>query len=236
MLASLLAATFLASAALAPRDGGAPLLTFSGSSGVVAALGPPCSDDDLLLHHDGVFELGIGWKNDGVRPPYDGAFGEAFDVGPGAVSCILLWLSQGGGFAEGTTSDLYVWDGGVGENPGGVLGLVTGIEFAPIPVWPEVGLFEVSVPVTVAGPVTVGAWGNWPGARPGYGFAADREGDGHPWTHIAEGIGWPSGWQHPGVVWDDIGSMGIGMRFRPDDPVPTRASSWGMVKALYDAR
>lgn len=194
-----------------------------------------CSDDDLLVHHDGVFEQAFAWQTGGVRPPYDGAFGEAFDVGPGTVSCVALWLSQDGSYA-GQSTDVYVWDGGIGEAPGSVLAVVPGIVFAPIPIWPEIGRFDFDVSVPVAGPATAGAWTDWPGALGGYGFAADADGAGHPWTHIAEGVGFPAGWQHPGIVFGDVGNMGIGMGFRPDDPVPTRTSSWGMVKALYDAR
>lgn len=235
MLTTLSLAVLLGSAIPHTSDRETPFLSLSGSTGAVTLVGPSCSDDDLLHHHDGVFESGIGWRTGGVRPPYDGAFGEAFDVGPGVVSCISLWLVQDGTNA-GQSSDVYVWDGGIAGTPGSVLAVVPGIVFGPIPIWPEIGRFDVDVSVPIAGPATVGAWGNWPDAREGYAFAADAHGAGHPWTHIAEGVGFPPGWQHPGIVFGDVGSMGIGMHYRPDDPVPTRASSWGMVKALYAGR
>lgn len=64
----------------------AVLLSPPGPSGTVALVGSSCSDDDLLIHRDGVFEVGIAWRTGGVRPPYAGAFGEAFDVAPGVAA------------------------------------------------------------------------------------------------------------------------------------------------------
>ncbi len=211
-----------------------PFLILSGAGGGSIEIGQRiCSDDDLYFHHDGSFELGIGWEYLGVAPPYDGAFGEAYELGPGAVNCVSLWLSEGGDWYTGQTTDVYVWEGGVAGSPGNVLAMVGGIVFQDIPVWPDGARFDVEIAIAVSGAFTAGSWGNWPGAGPGYAWLVDRDGPaGHPWTHVAEGTGVPPGWQHPNVAFGQVQSMGIGVHFIAGgtaiEPV-----TWSKVKRLF---
>ena len=62
--------------------------------------------------------------------------------------------------------------------------------------------------------------------------------EGHPWTYIQDGIGFPSGWQHPDVAFGSgfVHSMGIGVHFTPAPPVPVASTSWGRVKHLFCGR
>ncbi len=215
-----------------------PVLILSGGEGgsimVVQRL---CSDDNLYIHHDGSFENGGAWAYLGVVPPYDGAFGEAYALGPGTVECVSLWICQGGDdWYQGQSTDVYIWEGGVEGAPGAVLGMVGGVFFEEIPVWPDGGRYDVEIPVSVPGPFTAGSWGNWPGAGPGYAWLMDQDGPaGHPWTRVAEGTGFPPGWQDPEVVFYPIQSMGIGVHFTAGS-TPVDPATWGEIKRLFAPR
>ncbi len=52
-----------------------------------------------------------------------------------------------------------------------------------------------------------------------------------PWTCIAPGIGLPTGWHDPSLVWGDTRSMGCGVYFERGTPV--EPETWGAVKSLY---
>lgn len=232
----LLAITVLAFAIVGANADAQPIHLDGPGGGTVRASGALCPDTNLYVHHDGDFLMGIAWDHLGVLEPYGGAFGEAFDLGPGTVECVSLWLSQVGDYAHQST-DVYVWEGGVSTEPGAVLAVVTGVVFEDIGVWPDISRHDVEISVAVDGPATVGSWGDWVAGRLGYYWMVDYDGPGHPWTHVAEGTGWPVGWQHPETIWGlPIQSMGIGVHFTPDDPVPVRESSWGEVKRLFAER
>jgi hypothetical protein len=55
---------------------------------------------------------------------------------------------------------------------------------------------------------------------------------GCPWTCIAPGIGYPTGWQHPSVVFPHCRSLGIGVYFG-DPPLSGECRSWGAIRALF---
>jgi hypothetical protein len=94
------------------------------------------------------------------------------------------------------------------------------------------GQNDVDMNLAVTGPFTIGCWGPWPGQLCWYFFAADESGPGgHPWTRIAPGQGYPSGWQDPAVVWPNAKSMGCGVYFEQGTPV--ESETWGAVKALF---
>jgi hypothetical protein len=191
-----------------------------------------CSDDNLYTNNDGTLETGMGWQFNGVQPPYDGAFGEGYDLGPGTVECVSLWISQDG-WNMGQSTDVYVWEGGVTGTPGNVIAVVTGIVFQDIPIWPDGGRYDVEIPVAVAGEFTVGSWGDWPGAGGGYYWLADQDGPaGHPWTHVAQGTGFPPGWQNPSPIFGPTQSMGIGVHFTGGS-TPADAVTWGEMKRLF---
>ena len=171
-----------------------------------------CSSGALHYNHNGSFENGYAWQYDGVVPPYYGCFGEAYDLGAVTVHCGAYWLTQIGYFT-GQRADCYVWEGGVTRPPGAVVGVVTGVLFSGIAYWPSISQHDVDLNIDVTGEFTVGYWGNWPGSGPcGWYVAADLDGEqGHPWTNIAPGIGYPTGWQDPSIVWGYTPALGIGV-------------------------
>ncbi len=202
--------------------------------GTVVTVRRLCSDNNLYVHHDGTLESAIAWEWAGVQEPYYGAFGEAFDLGPGMVECTSLWISQDG-WNQGQATDAYVWEGGVHGTPGAVLALVPGIVFEDIPIWPNLGRYDVEIPVQVTGPFTVGSWGDWPWAGPGYWWGVDQDGPtGHPWTYVKEGYGYPPDWQNPDDIWGPgyLTSMGIGVHFTTGG-TPAEPGTWGGVKSLF---
>jgi len=207
---------------------------FLGQSDETTIVGPgtdACASGVLVHNHDGSFENGYTWQYGGVMRPYYGAFGEGYSLGTGTVACGAFWLTTLVG-SWPAASDCYVWQGGVPSQPGTVLGVVTDVVFYSIPCWPMVGQCDVDMNIAVTGPFTIGIWGNWPGAVAEYFVAADENGpDGYPWTRIAPGIGYPSGWQPVPHVWTNAKSMGCGVYF--EQSTPAGGETWGAVKALY---
>jgi hypothetical protein len=90
--------------------------------------------------------------------------------------------------------------------------------------------------IAVTGPFTVGFWGNWPGVLCGYFCAADLNGfGGYPWTNVAPGIGYPTGWNDPSIIWGTTQSMGCGAYFGTEcGPIPADSQTWGSIKALFE--
>jgi hypothetical protein len=206
-----------------------------GYSAETVVLGPgpdACAAGVLVANHNGTFENGYAWRTGGEAPPYYGAFGEGYDLGAGTVYCGAYWLSTLPGYFFGQTADCYVWEGGAGSAPGAVLGVVTGVQFDAIPVWPEIGQFDVDLNIAVSGPFTVGYWGNWPGTLNAWFCAADTDGPGGaPWTCIAPEIGYPTGWSDPSIVWGATQSMGCAAYF--EQATPVEAETWGTLKSLF---
>jgi hypothetical protein len=192
-----------------------------------------CSGGTLIHNHDGSFESGYAWQYSGCAPPYYGAFGEGYDLGAGTIACGAYWLSTLPGFFPPTVADCYIWEGGVGSEPGDVLAVLPGVDMGPIGLWPYVTQHDVDMNAAVDGAFTIGYWGPWPGeSSPWYFCAADESGPrGDPWTRIAPGQGYPSGWQHPSVVWPDARSMGCGVYFEQGTPV--ESETWGALKSLF---
>jgi len=191
-----------------------------------------CASGILTYHHDGSFENGYAWQYSGQQPPYYGALGEAYDLTEGLVVCGAYWLSQLMDFWVDPPADCYIWQGGTGSAPGAVLALVAGVDFGPTAIWPAISRHDIEMGVAVDGPFTIGYWGRWPGNGSGWYCAADVNGAvGHPWTCIAPGIGYPSGWQDPSVVWGPTASMGCGVYFQEGTPV--ESETWGSIKAVF---
>jgi hypothetical protein len=194
-----------------------------------------CFAGVLYANHDGSFENGYAWQYGGCVAPYYGAFGESFDLDYGNVCCVALWVSTLPGYFFGQSCDAYVWDGGIGGAPGAVLGMVPGNVLSSVPNWPTCAENDITMAVGVAGPFTVGFWGNWPGALCGYFCAADLNGfGGYPWTNIAPGIGYPTGWNDPSIVWGATQSMGIGVYWGDCYTSPVESRTWGSIKALFE--
>ena len=228
-------AILIAAQLLAVMPSGASNAVSLGYSDETTIVGPQreCSGGTLVYNHDGSFENGYIWQYGGLVPPYYGAFGEAYDLTCGTVRCAAFWLTTlpGGWWDQDT--DCYIWDGGLGEEPGLVVAVVSGVWFSNIPNWPAVGRNDVDMNVSVSGPFTIGYWTDCPLSSPYFFCAADENGPGgHPWTCIAPGIGYPTGWQHPSVVWPDARSIGCGLWF-DQGVTPAASETWGAVKALF---
>ncbi len=178
---------------------------------VVSAGGDNCTGT-LMVNHGGSFENGYCWQFSGCVPPYGGSFGEGFQ-GPAFLECAAFWATQIGSYS-GQPFDLYVWEGGVSGAPGAVLFTATGATLSNVPMWPVVGQSDVSLGYYVsAAEFTLGFWADNRTAQCPWFVASDTNGPaGHPWTHIAPGTGFPSGWQSPAVVagWGPVTSLGIG--------------------------
>ena len=226
-------AILIATALLVASPAGASNAVSLGYSGETTIVGPEreCSVGTLFHNHDGSFENGYAWRYGGCQPPYFGAFGEGYDLGTGTAACGAFWLTTIMLYYP-ISSDCYVWEGGTESAPGAVLGVVADVWFESVPSWPTVAQNDIEMNIAVTGPFTIGCWGNWPGAGNAYFVAADENGPGgHPWTCIAPGQDYPSGWQNPAIVWPNAKSMGCGVYFEQGTPV--ESESWGSIKAFY---
>jgi hypothetical protein len=191
-----------------------------------------CSGGEHVANHDFSFEWAYCWYGPGVLEPYYGSLGEAYDLGSGEIVCGSFWMTQMPYYIE-TTKDAYVWDGGVTREPGSVLFYLHQFHCGPSP-WPEYSEVVLELGVHVDDEFTIGYWADW--ADAGFcdkfiGGDHDEPG-GNPWTCIAPGLPWPSGWQHASVRWPPVRSWGIGVYFE-DDVTPTDSPTWGTVKALF---
>ena len=217
--------------AAAPRADNLGALGYCDDTVVIPASGDDCSDGELFCNNDGSCECAYCWLYGGIVPPYYGAWAEAYDLGAGTVVCGAYWLTQIGYFT-GRPMDCYVWEGGVTGDPGGVICLVAGVVPQDVPIWPYCGQNDVEMGCCVAAEFTVGYWADFSDSCCEYYSCVDCTGDfGFPWTCIAPGIGFPSGWQHARVVDPYIVSLFIGVYFA-DAPSPVESATWGSVKRL----
>ncbi len=172
----------------------------------------PCEDPILLRNDDGSFENGYSWYYGGVLAPYYGAFAEGYhNTNPYYVFCAVeLELTTLMGYYADQSLDVYVWDSG-GGNPGSVLSVTAGAHITPPAIWPDISTHDIDVSITgCPGDFFAGYWGNWPGQLPGWFVAADLNGPGGlPRTNIAPGIGYPTGWNDPSVIWGPTQALGI---------------------------
>jgi hypothetical protein len=210
-----------------------PVLGYCDEGDVLGPITDTC-DGELIVNHDGSFENGACWQYGGVLPPYYGAFGEGFELGDVHLECMAIWVTQIGEWAD-QTMDLYVWDGGVTREPGSVLALFTDRRMYNVPMWPDAGQNDFELCVDCNGEFTVGYWAHFADCPCGWFTVADfDDSPGHAWTCIAPGIGYPSGWQHPSVVWyDPFSSLGFGV-YAQDSPSPPRSRTWGSIRVLFE--
>jgi hypothetical protein len=196
----------------------------------------PGSDDcteTLYYNHDNSFENGMCWQYGGivVGSTY-GAFAEGFDLGTGNVQCAAIWTTQVGNWS-GQPLDVYVWQGGVSGVPGNVITVVAGAQLTNVPFWPSIGQSNVQVGANVTGEFSVGYWADFSAAVCAWYIASDEDGfGGYPWTNIAPGIGYPTGWNHPAIVWGACQSLGFGVYFG-EGTTPVEAATWGKIKDLF---
>lgn len=189
-------------------------------------------EDSLHVHHDDTFENGYCWGYGGIVPPYYGAFAEGFSMGAGFVECGAFWFTQAGNYWP-CPMDLYVWEGGAASPPGIVLFMSGGHLPENVPPWPTIGQNDFPIGLGVSGEFTVGYWADHSSAICPYYIAADLNGPGgHPWVNIAPGIGYPTGWQDPSMIWGPTQSLGIGVYFQPP-PTEVTSETWGRLKSLF---
>lgn len=196
----------------------------------------PGSDDNpcngtLAINFDGSAENGYCWQYGGVVPPYYGAFAECYDDG-GLGVCGVQLLLTGIGYPCGPC-DLYVWDD-AGGLPGNVMTMTSGANPCPVATWPSISTHDFAIgPGGGGGLCWVGYWANFSGQPCGYFVAADTNGfGGCPFTNIAPGIGYPTGWNNVSAVWGPTQAIGIGAWLGQDipPPNPTVETSWGRIK------
>jgi hypothetical protein len=195
----------------------------------------PCGGATLFLNYDGTAENGYCWQYGGIVPPYYGAFAECYEY-VGCVCGIELGLT-GIGYPC-NSFDAYVWDD-AGGMPGNVLGMTSGLNPCPVATWPNISTHDLALNpgVNVNGLFWIGYWANNSAQVCGYFVAADLDGfGGCPFTNIAPGIGYPTGWQNASNVWGATQSIGIGAWTQPDcgvPPNPVEETTWGQIKNLY---
>jgi hypothetical protein len=213
------------------------------ADGAIALPDRDCPSGELFVHHDYSFENAYCWRYEGIQPPYYGAFAEAYYLGPGCVSCGAYWLTYAGGFWP-YPADIYVWEDGVTSQPSSVLTVIPGVYFENICEWPFCGQNDVEIGSPVAGEFSLGYWVDFSYVPCAFYCGADLNGpQGNPWTYIAPGQQWPTGWQDPSIVWGLTKSMGIGVYFEPRDPSsvdefpggepPVESPTWGQIKAIF---
>ena len=187
----------------------------------------------LVYNHDFSFENAYCWQYEEVAPPYYGAWAEGYDLGPANVECAVLWFTTISPHMEPNPIDVYVWDGGVQGPPESVVCVLPDIEDFYMGFWPSVNQNEFEVDCCVSGDFSVGYWTDDSDYFCIIFCPADENGpEGNPWTCIAPGLGYPTGWQHPNVAHPNCVSMGLGATIT-EDPSPTRSQTWGAIKSLF---
>lgn len=206
-----------------------------GPGSAVSSQNPSCGT--LYLTSDGVYESGWAWAYGGIASPYFGAFAECyFDAG--MVCAAVFDLTQAAD-QKNQVMDVYIWDD-LGGAPGAVLCLIPGIDPGPIAYWPVTSRHTVEIPGGCCTGLEwwIGYWGDWPGQHQGWFVGADLEGGpwerlGCPYTNVAPGLGFPTGWANVNTVWGPTAALGIGAEVVPCEPTPNQRRSWGAIKALY---
>jgi hypothetical protein len=230
-------ATLLAVLALVGVAGADSFMTLGYSEDTVIEgdMGDQCVGIPVY-NHDMSFENGYCWQINGCQPPYYGAYAEGYDLGEVNVECGLFYLTQIG-YYTGQTLDAYVWDGGVYGPPSGVRCVVPGYTGMTIGYWPTCTLNEFELGCCVDTDFAVGYWGDWAAGGDqicGWYVCSDENGfGGNPWTCIAPGIGYPTGWNPVTVTFPDCVSLGLGLTIT-DDPSPAESQTWGSIKALFE--
>lgn len=217
-----------------------------GSTGFGEGIEVPGGDVDpcgqypgtLYLNYDGSAENGYCWQYGGIVPPYYGAFAECYEAS-GCVCGIELKLT-GIGYPCGPLT-AYVW-ADAGGIPGNVLSQSVGLNPCPVATWPSISNHDLAltIPVRVAGSFWIGYWADWSQNVCGYFIAADTDGfGGCPFTNIAPGIGYPTGWNNVGAVWGPTQAIGIGAWVSQDPNCfgginPITETSWGRIKTVVN--
>lgn len=183
----------------------------------------------LVMNADGTYENGYAWRYAGIAPPDYGAFAECY-AGATDLCSAVFDLTQIGSQA-GQHMNILVYDD-AGGLPG-PMRFVMDVVPGPVAFWPSISRHTFAIATDTAASWWVGYWGNWPGLTNGWFVGADLDGfGGCPYTNIAPGIGFPTGWNHVSLVWGPTQAIGCGAETGP--PVPVIDTTWGQVKSLYN--
>ena len=171
----------------------------------------PCGASGFLLSFDGSAENAYCWHSEGVAPPLYGAFAVNYPWEYGACGIELILTSTPDG--QCGTLDAYVWDGGGGA-PGAVVSVTPGLDPCPVALWPDVSVHDFPLNQGTGNTcrsLWIGYWADFSQTDCGFYVAADLDGPGGvPYTNIAPGIGYPTGWNNVSVVWGPTQALGIG--------------------------
>lgn len=186
----------------------------------------------LVMNSDGSYENGYAWQYGGVVAPDYGAFAEGYATPNQKFCSVVMDLTQTGN-AAGGVCDVYAWADAAGT-PGAVLGVTVGFGPTGIAFWPSASRHVASIDADCANTTWVGYWGNWPGQFTKWYVGADLDGfGGLPYTNIAPGIGYPTGWNNVSIVWGPTQAIGLGGELVDCEPSPTEETTWGQIKNLY---
>lgn len=188
---------------------------------------------ELVFNADDTYENGVTWQYGGVQAPDFGSFAERYE-GSGLVEAFVVDLTGNLYFPKHGPSTTIVWDDGGGV-PGAVLAMRTDVWLDNPPSWPDFGRYvaEFAEPVLVGNTWWIGLWPPWVDSWAEYWIGLDEDGaQVTAATKVAPSQQWPMGWQRLDVVWPEGKHLAIGAMFELA-PTPTRASTWGGVKALY---
>ncbi len=169
-----------------------------------------CTANRLFLNHDMTAEGAYAWVYSGVQGPTYGAFAECFEGGERLCEAQFYFARVGE--PEDATFDAYVWSESGVDRPSAVLAAVVGVSPGDIAEWPEVSRHSVSFSIDLPEQWWLGFWGNWPGEDAAWFLAADEDGPGGcPRTNYAPGNGYPTGWNHPDIVfgWENCKALAI---------------------------
>lgn len=197
----------------------------------------PSNSDDCtgtpFHNHDLSFEGAYAWQYGGVIPPFYGAFAEGFNLGEVWIECGAMWATRIWDW-DPHPYDMYIWEGGITSAPGNVLHVVVDCIPENVPLWPTMGENHAEIGYAVSGEFALGYWADFSSQQCAWFLGGDIDGPGgFPWTCIVPGIGYPTGWQNPSIVWGQIRSLGLGGT-HTEIPTSVKSETWGGIKRLFD--
>ncbi len=165
---------------------------------------------ELVFNADATYENGYAWQYGGQLPTCFGSLAERYEVGGATICGITLDLSQVGN-QNGQLLDAYVWQD-IGGIPGAVIQVAVDVDPGPIAFWPSLSRHEIAINASPTGSAWwVGYWGQWPETVAAWFVGADTDGPGgKPYTYVAPGLGFPTGWNNVSIAWGPTQALGIG--------------------------
>lgn len=190
---------------------------------------PGCSS--LVMNADETYEEGYAWRYGGIVPPDYGAFAERY-FGSSQL-CAAVFDFTATGAQMGQSMDIIVYND-AGNVPGAVV-FRECVTPGPIATWPAVSRHTFPIHTVCTDDAWwIACWTIWPGAVEGWYVAADLDGfGGFPYTNIAPGIGYPTGWNNVSIAWRPTRALGIGAEIVRCDSTPTIGTTWGKIKQMF---